>query len=67
MTPKLACRNCGSDRFAYPFKVTDYSAIKCEDCGATVGTFAELRDQVATQIAQTSAQAAASQVRAAAP
>jgi hypothetical protein len=59
MTPKLNCGNCGSDRFAYPFRVTDDATIECAGCGAVVGTFAELRSHVASQIAQVS-QAAAS-------
>jgi predicted nucleic acid-binding Zn ribbon protein len=63
MTPKLNCESCGSDRFAYPFKVTDDSTIACEDCGATVGTFAELRGRVADQIAQGPAMAASPAVR----
>jgi predicted nucleic acid-binding Zn ribbon protein len=58
MTPKLNCGNCGSNRFAYPFRVTDDSTIECEDCGAIVGTFAELRGQVASQLAQVAPTAA---------
>jgi hypothetical protein len=63
MTPKLNCGNCGSDRFAYPFKVTDDSTIDCQDCGATVGTVAELRVRVASQIAHGSATPASSATR----
>jgi hypothetical protein len=58
MTPKLNCGRCGSDRFAYRFRVTDDSIIHCADCGAIVGTFAELRCRVADQIAQGPATAA---------
>jgi hypothetical protein len=58
MTPKLNRERCGSDRFAYPLRVTDDCIILCADCGATVGTFAELRGRVADQIAQDAATAA---------
>jgi hypothetical protein len=57
MTPKLNCGNCGSDRFAYPFRITDDSTIQCEGCGAVLGTFAELRRHVASQTAQVPAAA----------
>ena len=59
MTPMLTCGNCGSNRFAFPLRITDNCPIACHDCGATLGTFAELRDQVAIQIAQASPAAAA--------
>ncbi len=52
MTPEIACAKCGSGRLAYPFQITDESSIECQDCGANVGTVAELRGRVGGQIGQ---------------
>ena len=43
--PDLVCAKCGSNRFKFPKSVAD--AVKCEDCGAPVGSLGELQDTVA--------------------
>ncbi len=50
MIPKLTCPDCGNNRFAYPVELTDAAIIHCEDCMARVGTFAEVREKIISQI-----------------
>ena len=42
--PKLACAECGSNRFFFP-KSGD-GEVKCEDCGRSVASLNELRDKI---------------------
>ena len=50
MIPVLTCAECGGNRFAYPFELTDAALVHCEDCMASVGTVAELTDKIVSQL-----------------
>jgi hypothetical protein len=51
MTIKLVCSNCQGNRFAYPLELAEAAIIHCEDCKESVGTVAELREKIISQIA----------------
>ena len=50
MTIDLSCKACGSNRIAFNHAVSDSCDVSCEDCGAMVGTFGELKAMVASQL-----------------
>jgi hypothetical protein len=49
VTIDLSCV-CGSNRLAFNHAVSDACAVKCEDCGAVVGSFGEIKRRVTQQI-----------------
>ena len=48
----LSCRACGSNRIAFNHAVSDACNVSCEDCGRVVGTFGDLKQLVAEQMAR---------------
>jgi hypothetical protein len=48
----LSCRACGSNRIAFNQAVSDSCAVVCEDCGGWFGTYGELKQKVAEQLAR---------------
>ncbi len=46
---KLECPYCGTIRLRIPVDVTAATEIKCDDCGAVLGTWAELQDDFEQQ------------------
>ena len=52
MTVNLSCADCGGNRLAFPFEVKDDAAVHCQDCGARIGTIAEISERIVSQIAQ---------------
>lgn len=50
MSIELSCRGCGSNRFTLAHAVDDDSDVSCEDCGHHVGTLAELKTAVVSQV-----------------
>ena len=59
MTIKLTCANCEGNRFAYPLELTETAIIHGEVCHAKIGTVAELREKIISQIAPASQPATA--------
>ena len=51
----LVCRECGGNRFDYPFTLNANSVIKCADCGHKVGTVADMQQKVADAMARQAA------------
>jgi hypothetical protein len=39
----FVCKECQSSAFAIGGKLTDETAVKCDDCGAPLGSWAEFR------------------------
>ena len=52
MTLDLSCRVCGSNRIGFNDAVSDACEVLCEDCGRLVGTYGELKQAVAEQMAR---------------
>jgi len=50
MTPELNCSKCGGNRFRYPRSIHDETPIICEDCGHSVGSFAELKQRMSAAV-----------------
>jgi len=50
MTIDLSCQACGSNRIAFNHSKTDSCPVACEDCGAVVGTFGDLKRLVVRQL-----------------
>ena len=42
--PSLVCAKCGSNRLKFPKSAAD--AVKCDDCGHTVASLAELQAKI---------------------
>ena len=42
--PSLVCAKCGSNRLKFPKSAAD--AVKCDDCGHTVASLAELQEKI---------------------
>jgi predicted nucleic acid-binding Zn ribbon protein len=51
VTIDLSCRACGSNRIAFNHAVSDACEVVCEECGARVGNYGELKQAVAEQLA----------------
>jgi ribosomal protein L34E len=50
MTVNPSCADCGGDRLAYPFEVKDDAPVHCQDCGAQVGTIAEISERIMSEV-----------------
>lgn len=50
MRIELNCPTCGNNRFDYPAE--DDQPVCCQFCGDSIGTYAELKDRVADEVAQ---------------
>lgn len=46
---ELECPNCGTIRMRIPDDVTPFTLIRCNDCGAELGRWAELERSFAEQ------------------
>jgi ribosomal protein S27E len=42
----LTCPQCGDNRFVFPESAGDADPVTCADCGHSVGTVEELKQQV---------------------
>ena len=51
MRIELSCKECGANHFRLDLAEDDEEIIICEECGHTVGTLADLKHQVAEQVA----------------
>ena len=49
---ELSCPTCGSNRIAFNHAVSDACEVACEECGARVGTYGDLKRQVTEQVAR---------------
>lgn len=47
---ELACAECGNNRFSLDDAEHDSSLIYCKDCGHRIGTLAELKDRIASEV-----------------
>ena len=48
----LSCPRCGSNRIAFNDAASDAYEVVCENCGARVGTYGELKQAVTDQLAR---------------
>jgi uncharacterized Zn finger protein len=46
----LNCAECGQNRFTIIKGMDDDAVVHCTDCGRTVGTMAELKERIATEV-----------------
>ena len=46
----IRCDKCGSNRFSIERAASDETRIKCEDCTHEIGSLAELKERVATEV-----------------
>lgn len=49
VTPELNCRKCGNNRFAFPRR--DDEPVRCEFCGESLGTLAEVKQRIGDEVA----------------
>jgi DNA-directed RNA polymerase subunit RPC12/RpoP len=54
---EIHCEACGSANYSLPDGVADDAAIRCNDCGARLGTIAELKAEMLDQALAHSAEA----------
>ena len=52
MSIELNCPKCGNNRFSFPKNMSDGSAVVCADCGAKIGTYAELKDRIGEEVSR---------------
>ena len=57
VTVEIHCGRCGSGNYAMPQGGADVGTLLCNDCGACLGTVAELRDELLAQALAHSAEA----------
>ena len=55
MRIELNCDECGENRFTIIQGMEDDAAVSCSECGHHIGTMAELKERVATEVLQRSA------------
>lgn len=54
---EIHCGGCGSANYAMPDGEADQASVRCNDCGRTLGTVAELKAEMMAQAAAHSAEA----------
>ena len=47
----LSCKECGANHFRLDEAKKDDAIIRCQECGHTVGTLADVKRDVAEQVA----------------
>ena len=50
MRIELNCAACGSNRFAYPMRLTNDSVILCGDCEHEIGTVEDLQQKLIEEL-----------------
>lgn len=50
MKIEIDCPQCGGNRFNLDSALSDDHEVSCADCGATIGTFALLKERIAEEI-----------------
>jgi len=60
---ELNCDDCGGDRFSYPVSVQDSASIQCMDCGRSMGSFEELKERIAADVARHRAESSVSSIQ----
>lgn len=54
LNQKLDCKSCGTIYLDIPQGATDDTLIRCSSCGAALGTWGDLQDDLADQMRGTS-------------
>ena len=52
MSIELICKTCGNNRFEFPDD--DHEPVRCQFCGDSIGTLAEVQEKVAEEVPQAS-------------
>lgn len=47
---EIRCDHCRGDNLSIPLEGGDETAVDCEDCGAEVGTLADLKTMVSLKV-----------------
>jgi len=52
---ELKCAECGENRFNLNGGMKDDAFVRCDACGHKIGTLAELKERIATEVLKRSA------------